>query len=131
MGITYLFDTNVIIYFLGKIVLGNDSLKHLDSICKEGQHISIITKLELLGYRFENVTNEYATKKFVSFSKIHQITPEIERETIALRKSTKIKLPDAIIAATAIVNGFTLISANVNDFKGIKHLNLADPLKFS
>jgi len=123
----YLFDTNTVIFFLGKIVLSDKALKQIDAICAEGQHLSIITKLELLGYRFENTVNEKSTEKFVTASRIYQISPEIETETINLRKTIKIKLPDAIIAATAIVNDFTLISANAKDFQSISRLKLLNP----
>lgn len=123
----YLFDTNTIIYFLGKIVLSDKALHRIDSICAKGSNLSIITKLELLGYRFDNVENERPTKKFVSSSCIYQIDTEMEVETIKLRKATRMKLPDAIIAATAIVNDFTLISANTKDCRQIHHLKLLDP----
>ena len=91
MGMNYLFDTNTVIYFLGKIVLSDDALKHIDTICAQGQHLSIITKLELLGYHFENTANEKSTEKFVSASKIYQISPEIEVETNSASKSNKNK----------------------------------------
>ena len=129
MGMNYLFDSNTVIYFLGKIVLSDNALKRIDAICSQGQHLSIITKLELLGYRFESAKNEESTKKFVKSSHIYQISPEIENETIKLRKTTKIKLPDAIIAATAIVHDFTLVSGNFKDFKAITHLKLLNPFE--
>jgi predicted nucleic acid-binding protein len=44
-----------------------------------------------------------------------------------LRKKYKIKLPDAIIAATAIVNDFTLISHNFKDFLKITELHFINP----
>jgi len=124
---SYLFDTNTVIYFLGKIALSDNALKQIDTFCSQGQHLSIITKLELLGYHFESEKNEESTKNFVSSSKIYQISPEIETETIILRKTTKMKLPDAIIAATAIVNNFALISANTKDFRSIDRLKLLNP----
>jgi len=127
MGMSYLFDTNTVIYFLGKIALSDNALKQIDTFCSQGQHLSIITKLELLGYHFESEKNEESTKNFVSSSKIYQISPEIETETIILRKTTKMKLPDAIIAATAIVNNFALISANTKDFRSIDRLKLLNP----
>ena len=101
----------------------------MDAICGQGQQLSVISKLELLGYQFESPINEEATKKFVSESFIYQISPEIENETIKLRKTLKLKLPDAIIAATAIVNNFTLISANIKDFKKISQLKLLTPFE--
>ena len=127
MGVKYLFDTNSVIYFLGKVVLSNSAFVKLNTICEYGQHLSIISKLELLGYRFESLIGEETTKNFVTRSLSYQITFEIEIETINLRKSNKIKLPDAIIAATAIVNDYTLISANTKDFKPITQLKLLNP----
>jgi predicted nucleic acid-binding protein len=53
----------------------------------------------------------------------------IDYQTIAIRKSNKTKLPDAIIAATALVNELTLITRNTADFKNITGLNLLDPYK--
>ncbi|MFY8003432.1 MAG: PIN domain-containing protein [Chitinophagaceae bacterium] len=47
--------------------------------------------------------------------------------TAELRKNFKIKLPDAIIAATAIVNELTLITRNTNDFKHINILRTINP----
>jgi predicted nucleic acid-binding protein len=42
-------------------------------------------------------------------------------------KYAKIKLPDAIIAATAIVNNFVLLSRNTKDFEGIEGLEIVNP----
>ena len=59
----------------------------------------------------------------VSFAVIYHINDEIIDKTIELRKKYKIKLPDAIIAATAIVNNFAVISHNFRDFQSITELN--------
>jgi predicted nucleic acid-binding protein len=48
-------------------------------------------------------------------------------KTIELRKKYRIKLPDAIIAATAIVHELTLITRNTPDFKSINGLKLLSP----
>ena len=48
-------------------------------------------------------------------------------KAIETRKTYKTKLPDAIIAATALINGLTLISSNIKDFKNIQGLNLLNP----
>jgi predicted nucleic acid-binding protein len=44
-----------------------------------------------------------------------------------LRQQHKIKLPDAIIAATAMAEGLTLITRNSDDFKNINSLKLLNP----
>jgi predicted nucleic acid-binding protein len=54
---------------------------------------------------------------------------EIIKQTISIRKKRKLKITDAIIAATAIVNGLTLVSDNDRDFKkiaGLKYINPAN-----
>jgi len=48
-------------------------------------------------------------------------------QTIALRQSKKIKLGDAIIAATALVYGYTIVTRNVGGFKNIPSLMIIDP----
>jgi len=51
------------------------------------------------------------------------ISDEIKEKTIEIRKKYKIKLPDAIVAASAIVNNIPLITAD-KGFNQIKELNL-------
>jgi predicted nucleic acid-binding protein len=54
------------------------------------------------------------------------MTDLVVEKTISLKRTLKIKLPDAVIAATAIVNNLTLISRNDEDFRkisGLKYLN--------
>ncbi|MDQ8004032.1 MAG: hypothetical protein REI64_04465 [Pedobacter sp.] len=48
-------------------------------------------------------------------------------KTISIRKTKKIKLPDALLAATAIINDFTLLTRNVDDFVGIDDLKIENP----
>ena len=55
------------------------------------------------------------------------INDEIIEKTIEIRKTYKTKLPDAIIAATAMVYGFTMISRNLKDFKNITGLEVVNP----
>ncbi|MFA9215133.1 MAG: type II toxin-antitoxin system VapC family toxin [Candidatus Methylacidiphilales bacterium] len=130
MVVNYIFDTNTVIYFLSNTSLNDNALEKLDKICAQGQHISIITKLELLGYNFSSFVNESLTKEFISKSTVYAINEQVEEETIKLRKSYKIKLPDAIIAATAIVNKLTLITRNTIDFKPIAELKTVNPFEW-
>jgi predicted nucleic acid-binding protein len=64
---------------------------------------------------------------FIKDSSIFSLTEEVIEKTIELKRSQKIKLPDAIIAATALVNNFTLISRNDGDFLKIKELKYMNP----
>lgn len=47
--------------------------------------------------------------------------------TIAIREIYKIKLPDAIITATALVYNLTLITRNISDFQNIESLKIINP----
>lgn len=55
------------------------------------------------------------------------LTDEIVDETIAIRKVHKIKLPDAIIAATAKTKNLALITRNESDFNAVSGLTIINP----
>jgi len=122
MGQKYLLDTNAILDFMGK-KLPEESQVFLSEIIDDQINISSINKMELLG--FSNVEQDLID--FVGFAEIYHIDDKIIDQTIELRKRYKIKLPDAIIAATAIVHNFTLISRNSSDFLKITELNYINP----
>ncbi|MDR2588748.1 MAG: PIN domain-containing protein, partial [Spirochaetales bacterium] len=72
--------------------------------------VSVITKLELL--KSSDITPEEERQIF-DFLKLIPVLPLntlIENETVALSRVTKLKLPDAIIAATAIVIGAEVVT---------------------
>jgi predicted nucleic acid-binding protein len=122
MGQKYLIDTNVILDFMGG-KLPAKSETFISLIIDEQINISAINKIELLGFS----SPEQVLLDLVSFAEIYHIDDAIIDKTIELRKKHKIKLPDAIIAATAIVHDFVLISHNLKDFQKITDLNFLDP----
>ena len=122
MGQKYLLDTNVVLDFMGR-KLPESAKVFLSKIIDDQINISAINKMELLGFQH----TEQNLIAFVNFSEVYHIDDEIIDKTIDLRKKYKIKLPDAIIAATAIVNDFILISHNVKDFQKINELQFIDP----
>lgn len=65
-----------------------------------------------------------ALSSFISNSDIFDLEENIILETIQIRKKHNIKLPDAIIAATCLVNNFSLITNNIKDFDKIRHLQI-------
>jgi predicted nucleic acid-binding protein len=52
---------------------------------------------------------------------------DITKHTIEVRKKYRIKLPDAIVAATALHHGFTLVTNDTADFDRIKGIKLLNP----
>jgi len=113
----YLVDSNVLIDYVAER-FKNNQLKALDLIFDEALRISIITKIEILGY--DGVEEEEAKMiQFLSSADVVALDEEIVERTILLKKSVKIKTPDAIIASTALVSDLTLITNNIADFKRV------------
>lgn len=64
---------------------------------------------------------------FIEASNVFLLTEPIVLKTIEIRKESKIKLPDAIIAATALVDQLPLVSLNTGDFKNVPGLVIINP----
>jgi predicted nucleic acid-binding protein len=91
----------------------------LRQIFKDHFNISVITKMEFLG--FERHTEESFEKaiKFIEYADIIDLDEEIVNTVISMRRHKNIKLPDAIIASTAKTNKWTLVTRNERDFRNI------------
>lgn len=83
--------------------------------------------METLGFNFKSVPEQNVMESFIVGSAVLDINNDIVNKTIAIRKTKKIDLPDAIIAATAFVYGLTLVTRNTADFKNIEDLAVIDP----
>jgi predicted nucleic acid-binding protein len=119
----YLIDTNPVIdFFNGKLSAEGKKL-----IAAIEPAISVITHIELLSNKNIPSKEWQQIHDFIQIAVIYALESQIVEQTIILRQNYKIKTPDAIIAATAIVYGFTLISRNVADFKNISALRAIDP----
>ncbi len=114
----YLIDTNILIFHINKSI-PVDSRKKLRKIFKEHFNISVISRMEFLG--FSKHTNESFIKasEFLEHSTVSNLDEEIVEIVINLRREKNLKLPDAIIAATALKYKWTLITRNEKDFKNI------------
>jgi predicted nucleic acid-binding protein len=125
MGTGYLLDSNVIIgYLAGEIPA--PGMATLSGIVDAVPHISVIAQIEVLRFN-DTPENEKVLADFIDTSVIHPLDNTVVQRTIALCKQNKIKLPDAIIAATALIENFTLVTRNVDDFKNISGLNVLNP----
>jgi predicted nucleic acid-binding protein len=124
MGRTnYLIDTNVAIYYFG-MALSKESEKYIDQILVDKYYISVINRIELLGFKGLIKNESEALSSFISNAFIFDLEEEIILETINIRKNYSIKLPDAIIAATCLVNGLDILTLNVKDFENIEGLKV-------
>ena len=105
-GNSLLVDTNIALYLLA----GDERVAEL--LHGRDLFLSFITELELLGFRALSRDEEATIMDLVSRCTVVNITPEIKQITIAIRRAHTVKLPDAIIAATAVSLGLPLLSAD-------------------
>jgi len=123
----YLIDTNVVSDYLSAS-FSSAGMSLMDAAIDAIPNISIITQIELLCWNADNDTMQ-SVKEFITDSVILDISTDVVAHCVALRNSKKIKTPDAIIAATALAYGYTLITNNEKDFIGIQGLKVVNPYK--
>lgn len=75
--------------------------------------VSVITKIELLGYQNISQSDKIKIIQFLSDCEVIKLNDKIENYCISLKQFHKIKTPDAIIAATAIYLNLPLLTADV------------------
>lgn len=127
MGIKYIWDTNTVIYYLQQ-QFSPSAEKFMDDLLKEARPvISAITEIELLCWKAATVKDLEVLQNFIGDAVVIELEQPIKYKTADIRKKHKIKLPDAIIAATSIVYDLTLVSRNISDFKTIEGLQLINP----
>ncbi len=118
-----LLDSNIVIYL--RDPAWGQSIR--DKIGNQRLATCNIIRAEVLGYKgltHEDV--EYFEQLFVAMKKF-QFDDAVTMKTIELRRSMSIQLPDAIIAATASVNGLELWTRNLADYK-VPELAVFDPV---
>jgi len=121
----FLMDTNAVIDYLGN-KLPISGMKFLSGVVDAIPNVSVVTKIELLGFNASE-ENYKILSNFIDDATVLDLSNNVVEKTIEIRKKHKTKLPDAIIAATALVNDLALISRNISDFKNIEGLKILDP----
>lgn len=109
-GNSLLVDTNIALYLLN----GDTTIAEL--LDGRDIHVSFITELELLGFQDLIENDRSIIEELLSNCIIVDLNQAIKRITIDLKQQYKLKLPDAIIAATSIYMNLPLISAD-KDFE--------------
>lgn len=111
-------DSNIVIYLSQKKLSIDEVFEDDKDYC-----ISLVTYMEILSYNFPSKEEEAFVRKLLSLFRIIDITKTIAKEVIELKKKRKIKLPDAIIVATAIVENAVLYT-NDKQLHSIENLNI-------
>ena len=121
----YLIDTNILIYYFNGS-LSVPAKEKVTEMLTDDFNISIISKMEFLGFSRFDFREKQEAARFISFANVLPLSEAIVARTIQLKQTTKIKLPDAIIGATALSHNLNLVTHNVKDFVGI-NLAISDP----
>ena len=108
-GTECLLDTNVVI---GLLKQHTPAIALIEAYQLDINQVSIsqITRMELLGYPGLPKEEERQILGFLQNCRVLLLDETVEQHAIQLRRSGNCKLPDAIIAATAVVHQLTLLT---------------------
>ena len=110
-------DTNICIFLLNGDVKVSNLLQD-QSIC-----ISFITEIELFAYHGNNDSAIKILNAFIESVNIIDISIDIKQKAISIRKALKLKLPDSIIAASALSKNLPFVTAD-KGFRKVTELEL-------
>jgi hypothetical protein len=104
-----LFDTNVLIDYLNTVSEARTEIGRYPD-----KAISIMSWMEVLVGAAPD--KEAGTRAFLERFEVVHLDQRIADDAIALRRKHRMKLPDAIIWATARMQGLMLVTRNTKDF---------------
>jgi predicted nucleic acid-binding protein len=119
------FDSNILIYHLND-ALPPSVLTQVESWITEGAVISVMSRIEVLGYP-QTADQLQQAMRLLAYLEEIPLHESVVQWTITLRQQYRIRLPDALIAATALDRGFPLVTRNTQDFHTINGLILLNP----
>lgn len=123
-----LLDTNII---LG-IFQGTPSItRTLEAHAGVDMYVSVLTKMELLSFHSLTPEEETFIVDLLGDVTVIPLNSDVEDIAIRLRRATRRKMPDAIVAASAVVAGAVLVTCDrelaATDFPGLVTLNPDNP----
>ena len=120
-GIKFLLDTNIVIGLLKEFKPAINLVEEV-GVVLEKSAVSQITRMELLGHPKITLDDELLRQLFLKECQVLLIDEQIEEKATQLRRSGLLKLPDAIVAATAVGNNLRLLTLNKKLAMAIEHI---------
>ena len=120
-GTEFLLDTNMVIGLLKGYGPALALAEH-SGLTLEKAAVSQITRMELLGYPQLTEEEDREIHSFLAACQVRLLDDQVEAVAIRLRRSGTFKLPDAIVAATAITASLRLLTLDQGMLRAMQNL---------
>jgi predicted nucleic acid-binding protein len=119
----YTLDTNAILYYLKD---DPDAVAALRTVFSENVpvYVSAVTELELFAYSNLSAHEESLIEELLATTSVIPVDSRIARLAALVRRRYRLKVPDSVIAATAMFTGSKLLPRNSHDFRKIPGLGV-------
>jgi predicted nucleic acid-binding protein len=117
----YTLDTNAIVYYLKD---DTDAVPVLRGVFAQSSpvYVSAVTELELFAFVNLSSDEESLIENLLATMSIIPLDSRIARLAALVRRHYRLKVPDSVIAATAMFTGSILVTRNTRDFRKIANL---------
>ena len=105
----YLIDNNAIVNFFSQLFT-EKGMNFMADVIDQTPINSVITEIEALSWINPDKNKEQIVKAFIQDATVLPLTPAVVVKCVSIKRSRKIKISDAILAATAIVQNLTLVT---------------------
>ncbi len=109
ISLTYLLDTNSLIYYFQGAPEMDDVFRQIE-LGTARPVVSIITVVELLGFPRLERADETRIRSLLAGFSVVPVDVKVADRAVELKRRRGVKTPDAIIAATALLEGACLVT---------------------
>jgi len=121
-------DSNILIYHVNG-QLDSAAERVVFSLFEGPIYISVISRIEILAWKGHSDESREMTEGVLRTLTEIGLDESVVQSTVTIRRLGAVKLPDAIIAASALCLGLPLVTRNTSDFGKIEGLRLINPFE--
>lgn len=134
-GDKYVIDTNIVIGTMQGIIEVANFMEKVE-VNQSQVLYSVIVEAELFSSHLLTEEDKVNLRQLLNMGEIIDVDSEVALKAAQLRALSRelcqrrMKLPDALVAATAVLHSATLVTRNIDDFKHLRQhgLRLYNPL---